>query len=167
MRVVVTGAVEIGKSTVVQRVLKRLRRDGLHPGGVLTTVDRQNSKWVHDLSARQRRLLGHQWPNGDVDVGRYGLRSEAMAFANEAIVQAQSADFLIIDELGSLELKGQGFTAALEAIRHRGDRPSLLVIRQKLLDEYAEILGPFDFVFPVTADNRDRLHHTLYEALTG
>ena len=165
MRLVVTGPVEIGKTTVLRMLLPRLRRQGFQLGGVLTTTDARGGKWVQDLQTRQRRLLGPRRPMGDVDVGRYGFRSEAMAFANRAIAQAQASGLLIVDELGSLELKGQGFVSALEALSGRGKKPALLVIRQKLLTEYAALLGPFDDIFTVTEANRDRLHCSIHHAL--
>lgn len=167
MRFVVTGDVEIGKSTALRRLARQMRRKGFQLGGVLTATDRRGRKWVTDLATGKRRLLATREPGGGLTVGRYTLRQEAIDFANAAIESGGHADLLIVDELGSLELKSSGFMAAFDAVSQRGKQPVLLVVRQKLVDQYAAQIGPFDLIFTVTAENRDAIDRDIFKALTA
>jgi len=167
MLFVVTGGVEIGKSTTLRRLVQRMKRKGFQLSGVLTATDRLGRKWVTDLATGKRRLLASRQPGEGLSVGRYTLRHEAIDFANAAIESGGFSDLLIVDELGSLELKSAGFTAAFDAVAQRGKQPVLLVIRQKLVDQYAAQMGPFASIFSVTGENRDTLDRDIFKALTA
>lgn len=72
-------------------------------------------------------------------VGRYTFSKSAFAFANEAIQSAlkNTSGWLLIDECGPLELKGEGLHKAIQAaLKVRNPHVSLvLVVRLKLLNE--------------------------------
>ena len=57
-------------------------------------------------------------------VGKYCFNQEAIEFGNDAIERGAKRDILIVDELGHLELAGQGFTRLDKCARRVGPGPT-------------------------------------------
>ena len=72
-------------------------------------------------------------------VGRYTFSGNAFNWANQVLKEAARSPeikWLVIDEIGPLELQGKGFTPAFDSIME-GLRPDLtlvLVIREKMAE---------------------------------
>jgi nucleoside-triphosphatase THEP1 len=90
-------------------------------------------------------------------VGRYTFSDAAFVWANNVLLKAAaepSLKYLIIDEIGPLELQGNGLTPALDKILlniPKGLNP-ILVIREKILESVLLLYNlnkypvlPFDF----------------------
>ncbi|MFC2042354.1 nucleoside-triphosphatase [Chloroflexota bacterium] len=156
MLVIVTGKIGVGKSTVCRELIRIIRRQGYLCGGVLTLKSVDSSIIVEDIRTGEKDTLAsedrvYQGPQ----TKRYGFNPEGIAFGLRAIEEAAFADVLIIDEIGHLELRGEGFAASLKMITNGNFRNCVLVIRQELLDSFSPHLPRPSLVFEITLANRD------------
>lgn len=79
-----------------------------------------------------------------IAVGRYRFRAQAFDWANERLQAAAHAckvATLIIDEIGPLELTGQGLFAGLEAVLARPQGEVILVVRSPLVGAVRDAFG--------------------------
>ncbi len=158
MNIIITGRVGVGKTTICQKVLEVARSLGYSCGGILTPKAPDKSIIVVDVQSGERKVLAspdniYQGPH----TGRYFFNPEAIEFGNRAIDKAISSAILFVDEVGYLELKGEGFVKTLEIIKAGRVKNSILVIRQELLPAFSARLGPRNTIIKTTIQNRDRL----------
>ncbi|MFH0981042.1 MAG: nucleoside-triphosphatase [Planctomycetota bacterium] len=136
-----------GKTTFLRRYAARVAVLGRSVGGIASpAVFEHNQRIGYDLldlrSGRRRRLA--RWVTsgeGPPTVGAYRFDEAAIAEGNAAIVAAvrDSLEVIAIDEVGPLELRGEGWTPALEIALRESDleRELLIVVRPALVDELA------------------------------
>jgi nucleoside-triphosphatase THEP1 len=96
---------------------------------------------------------------------RYSFNPAGIDFGNQAIARGASADLLVVDEIGQLELRQEGLTKALGLIEAEPFAPCAVVIRRELLDAYSPWLPPRALVFETTVDNRDHLPEDIASVL--
>lgn len=113
MFLVITGPGGCGKTQFCLRLIEAARALGHSCGGVLTrrsTADAAASRRLEDVAGGFSLVI-------PPDAGSTSsLVRNAHAWANDVLRAAsQSADLVVVDELGGLELEeGQGLSAALE-----------------------------------------------------
>ena len=173
VRVLITGERGAGKTSVCERAVEVLKKRGLRCGGVLTRklVDTSGSiegLQVIDLLTEplEERLLART--DGKTDgpwMGPYRFACEGLRFGREAIERA-AADVVFADELGYLELRGQGFSNLFARILSSYSPPMVVVVRTALLEEVMKRIqevGPA--VLEVNPSNRDRLHEKVVQCV--
>lgn len=173
VRILITGHRGTGKTSVCERAVEVLRKRGLLCGGVLTRkiVDAAGSiqrlQVVDLLPARpEERLLART--DGKTDgpwMGPFRFSCEGMRFGVEAIERAlERADVVFADELGYLELRGQGFHNLLARILSPLTPPMVVVVRSALLEVVLERIQEVrPAVLEVTSASRDRLHEKIVQ----
>ncbi len=166
MNIIVTGRVGVGKTTVCEKVVELARSRGYRCGGILTPKAPDEGIIVVDVQSGESKALAsineiYQGPRTD----SYFFNPEAIEFGNRAIDGAVSADIFLVDEVGHLELRGEGFTRALEVIKAGRVKNSILVIRSKLLSAFLARLGPGVTTVETTTKNRDRLPQRIGKLL--
>ena len=69
--------------------------------------------------------------------GRFDFFDDGLKFGNAALstTATKSADLVIVDEFGPLELNGQGWRKNVDSLITSSDALILLVVRQELADE--------------------------------
>lgn len=168
----ITGRPGIGKTSVLLRALDVLKTRGYKVGGMISREAREGGVRVgfevFDLETGRRGWLAHvNQPTGP-QVSKYRVNlSDLNAIGTSSILNAvASADVVIVDEIGPMELFSSAFKEAVtQAIRsekpvvgtiHQGARdPLITAIRAR---EDAEILE-------VTYENRGSLHNLIIEKL--
>jgi nucleoside-triphosphatase THEP1 len=175
MNVLLTGARQIGKTTVCRRVAELARGLGYDPAGVLTTVVLDQSGFPvarHALmvSDGQQRLLARA--DGDLGgprTGRYSFEADALDWVLGGLREAISrgCDLVIVDEIGPLELEqGKGLAPILSDLSARMPPALLLVIRPELIDQLQARLPDMTFrTFTVTHENRQAIPQAIIEEL--
>jgi nucleoside-triphosphatase THEP1 len=131
-----SGPIRSGKTTQLRRWATA------HPAarGLLMPTDAHGRRYFLDLgSGLQWPALARpgQWPV--VRIGRFHFAPAAFAWANAALQGAAAAgpDWLVVDEIGPLELRGEGLAPALRAMLAAPQLPAnlVLVVRAGLADQ--------------------------------
>ncbi len=166
MVIIVTGVIGSGKTTVCQKVIEIARGQGQSFGGVITYKTQNDDIIIEDVQTGETKALAstsniYQGPQ----TPKYSFNPEGIAFGIQAIDRATTADILLVDELGHLELRGEGFARAVEQIASGKVRNCILVIRKELLPAFLPRLGEEISVFETTPDNRNRLPGEIVLAL--
>jgi nucleoside-triphosphatase len=157
MVVVITGNLGIGKTTVCEKLLAYANKQGLSCGGVLTYKTKNDNRVVLDIQNGDKFIFARKnCINEGLYTPRYIFDPGGIDFGIRAIENGASADILFIDELGPIELMGQGFAPALETVRTEAKK-CVLVIRKGLITAFASWIGPDPLVFETTCQNRNVL----------
>lgn len=165
MFILLTGLQGAGKTTACWKALPGLRAAGVKIAGFISPplLDATGTKTgiqMVDLATGQRHTFAKIVAQGDpADIGIYKLAEDAVTWARGVLANAllANADWLVIDEIGPLELHhGQGFAFALDALADAERTPNAIVIvRRYLADALADRLGRVDIVkVTVTDANR-------------
>ena len=136
MTVILTGAINSGKTTLLSGLAAALRSAGGRPRGLLTLKRFDGERRVYtalDLATgRRRKLL-------EVEAG---VRTEArggFAFAAAALSRRGRGP-VFIDEFGVLELAGGGFRAEADRIISGGG-DAVVVVREGILSDVRRLPG--------------------------
>ena len=113
--------------------------------------DVNGSRWMQKISTGERWEAQHT--NNDITsktyltIGRFSFYKNAFAKANDFLIEAASTTpFLVIDEIGKLELQKEGFYQSLKTILHHQQLKNLLlVVRDNLVSEVADNFQIKDF----------------------
>ena len=166
MVIVVTGAVGVGKTTVCEKVIRIARSQGHSCGGVIARKARNEDIIIEDVQTGETRVLAspgdkHEGPR----TAKYSFSPEGIEFGIRAIDRGIASDILVVDELGHLELRGEGFTRAIEQIIAGKTKICIVVIRKGLLSSFLPRLGAAASVFETTVENRSQLPGEIARAL--
>ena len=178
MFILLTGPEQAGKTTACWKVLPGLRAAGMKIAGFVSPplLDENGTKTgieMMDLATGQHRTLA-RLVRGDepATVGNYRFVEGATEWARGVLSAALLAnvDWLVVDEIGPLELHASGgFAFALEPLSDPIRVPNaIVVVRESLADELAERLGRSDIVVVrVTTDNRAEVPARLLSLMRG
>ncbi|NLA92539.1 MAG: hypothetical protein GX842_03740 [Spirochaetales bacterium] len=147
--IVITGDKNSGKSTFTHTLCSRLDEFGISTGGVIQIPplpDQDQKEWfLSDQSTGEVRLLltteeTQGWPRR----GRFSINLDTFEWAKERLLaSAEKYDFLVVDEIGPLELEGGGYHEALVELADRDEIDSsvgilLAIVRRELLEKVVE-----------------------------
>jgi nucleoside-triphosphatase len=136
----VTGPPGVGKSTVVSRVVLRLKSAGLIVGGCTTTERRVKGERVgfevRDLTNGTQGELASVARNLGPKVGKYRLNLADLASVGAKGISdaALRSELVVIDELGPMELTSPEFRKAVRSCLDSG-KPILAVVHERLEDD--------------------------------
>lgn len=167
----VTGPPGVGKSTVVSKVVRRLKSAGVIVGGCTTSEVRSGGArtgfGVTDLTSGRTGVLASVDSKFGPRVGRYRVNLSDLASVGAAGLEAAAADseLIVIDEVGPMELVSPDFRRAVRGCVASG-KPILAVVHERLEDDLlAELRAAAEQVFPLTVENRDDAIDSLASVL--
>ena len=137
MKIFITGMPSIGKTTVLQKVIAILKEKGLKVGGISCPEIRVNDIRVGfeiiDLLTRNRGTLSHKDQDTGPRVCKYRVNLQDLSnIGVKGLDRAiKEADYIIIDEIGPMELQGKDFQVAVNNILE-GTKPVLGIIHWKM-----------------------------------
>lgn len=139
---IITGTRGAGKTTLCQRLVNSARQAGWQVSGLLSpALVEEGAKTgilVQDLrSGEQRRLASvNHGQAAQLATTGWVFDPDSMTWGQSVFESACPTDLLMVDELGPLEmLRGQGWTAALQALDEGKFRLALVIIRPELLEK--------------------------------
>lgn len=149
-RILLTGPKGSGKTTLLEQAARQLQADGVHVAGILSP-----GRFENGLRARFELLIldtGERLPLAERDFheppdsGRcYRFHAETIA-AGLAALSAERlavAGVVFVDEIGPMELRGEGWGPALQEISVM-PVPLVWVVRPKLVEEVRRRWGWHD-----------------------
>ena len=165
MVIIVTGNIGIGKTTVCQKLIEIVRNQGYTCGGILTSKA-DKGIIIEDIQSGQKETLASI---NDVYHGphttKYSFNPDGIDFGIQVIDKGTSAAILVVDEIGHLELRGEGFAKILELIKAGKVKDCILVIRRELLPAFLRQLPTTPLVFETTISNRNQLPQEIGSVL--
>ncbi len=167
MVIIITGDIGIGKTTVCEKVVRTARSQGHSCGGVIARKAGNGDIVIEEILTGETRVLAstddiYQGPR----TAKYFFNPEGIDFGIQAIDRGTSSDILLVDELGPIELRGQGFSGVVERIADGKIKNCIVVIRKGLLSAFLPQLGMTTSVFEITSDNRNELPGEIGLVLT-
>lgn len=139
---IISGQIEIGKTTALLRWT--VGRTDIF--GVLTPRKKNDYRYILDVSTKECFPMQTSILSADsISVGRYYFLKEAFIIGNDIVNKALRCinyGFIIIDELGKLELNSEGFhesiSRALTKTVKNKELHLILIIRTTLLYQALE-----------------------------
>jgi nucleoside-triphosphatase len=167
----ITGPPGVGKSTLVSRVVLRLKSAGVIVGGC-TTAERRSGGTrvgfeVRDLTSGRTGELASVTSKFGPRVGRYRVNLTDLARVGAAGVEAaaSSSEMIVIDEVGPMELVSPEFRRAVQRCIDSG-KPMLAVVHERLEDDLLdELRSKAKALFTLSVDNRESTAQELGTAL--
>ncbi|MDG6991315.1 MAG: NTPase [Nitrososphaerota archaeon] len=169
----VTGPPGVGKSTLVSRVVLKLKSAGVIVGGCVTAELRSGGARVgfevRDLTSGRKGVLASVATKFGPRVGRYRVNLTDLAAVGAAGVDAAAAssEVVVIDEVGPMELVSPEFRRAVAKCIASG-KPLLAVVHERLEDDIlSELKSKCRETFVLSVENRDEAADQVYSALLG
>lgn len=155
--VLLVGAIESGKTATGLRLLSLLRQSGIRVGGFLAPRVLEDDETVGysliDLASNTTHPFAGLEPS-DVPIGRFFVSQDGLDVADRAVDAALDAvQVVFIDEVGRLELGGEGHAPAVRRLLGSDAIPVLLV-RDEVVDEVTRV---FRIENPIVFHARDAL----------
>jgi nucleoside-triphosphatase len=170
--ILVTGTPGTGKTTAVMRVAEALKVRGIKIGGMTTREQREDEARVgfliRDVSTGKLGWLANvNQPNGP-RIGKYRVNLRDLEDIGVKAIRdaARTADIIIIDEIGPMELHSQAFKQAVGEAMDSG-KAVVATIHYKATDAFVIAIKarPDAELIEVTLQNRVNLHNLIIEKI--
>ncbi len=166
------GRVDSGKTTLIERIINNLSYLQKRFDGFLTRkVYKENQFIGYDLFDLKHRanhpFIRMSSSPGKDQMGRFYFLPSGLEKAIHIILEHQIMDYLIVDEVGPLELSGRGLWPALSQQLRRSGFRGLLVIRIGLIEPFMALLQglevrQFDIASPSVEADLEAAIKSLY-----
>lgn len=140
--VIITGEVQQGKTTFVRKIVEDLADEKYKIAGFLSLgINRDGKRAGFDLvdveTSEKMELCSDNKYETKIRLGHYYFNSDAIVFGNRILSSEGIAgkQLIVIDEIGPLELKGQGWSNSIEELTGKYSIPELWVVRKKLVEK--------------------------------
>lgn len=130
---IITGKKGAGKSTICKRIFDYLRSRSISTGGVITV---QNAvKWFYLLPIGLKIEFEAQEGEDHIPIGRFKVHKKHMEKTVEHIKATIGSNIVIIDEIGFLEMMGEGYHSILNQVLTRTGI-NIFVVKERILNDF-------------------------------
>jgi nucleoside-triphosphatase THEP1 len=144
----VTGPVGAGKTTALARLVLEWRASGRDVRGILAHRVLEGGRVVgYDLELvgeKAHSVLARRKGIGFEQAGPFTFSDEALACGRQALRNAISAEIVVVDEIGPLELRGGGWAGEVEKLLRESEAIVILVVRKQLQKQVVQWLTRFE-----------------------
>lgn len=141
--ILLTGKRGSGKTTAILKLAAELQGNGYSIAGIAAPAvvqeDKRTGFLIRDLSNGEEVPYASRTgeSHGDNPIPFF-FSKEGQAFGNRILEQesAIESDLFILDEIGPLEMKGEGWAGAFNKILQLRKRPILIVVRPSLIEKF-------------------------------
>lgn len=169
MNFVITGRRNVGKTTVVKRVVQEFKRRNIDCGGFYTIYSSPSSLSIVSVRTGEQRLLASVEDkfSSDISTRKFNFNPDAILFGLKLITSEKG--FLVADELGKLEKRGEGFFPIFDLINKNKYPGFLLSVRKGLVEFFQNQLAEELEVerLEVKESNRDSLPNYIASRVQG
>ena len=166
---IVTGNVSEGKTTLLADLSIKLQKKGIAVGGFYSPriMDGDKTKGydiVDAYTGESREFLRGAPEPEKADIGRYRIKKETLIKGHELLSPEQISDkkVVIIDEVGRLELEGNGWRNSLEYLIKVPGIILVLSVRKDFLEPVKEEFGLANAeIFDVSKSKSQDLSDTI------
>lgn len=147
---ILTGEKHEGKTTYAAALAEALKKRGITIGGFLAPGKFENNRRsefdILDLkTGNQKPLCSINRTQGE-SIGPFRFDPAGQQFGNQILApeNLEGIELVFIDEIGPLEIKDQGWTAAINNLMDIPNRTHIWIIRKGLVDEAIQKWGLMD-----------------------
>ena len=140
--ILLTGARESGKTSLLIQVLEKCHEGGIDAAGVISPAVFINGDKTGidllDVRSGERRTLAElrKTDSSGIMTDRWAFDGQTLEWGNHILGSAIPCDLLLIDELGPIELdKGLGLQNGISALNSGDYRAAVVVIRPELIQK--------------------------------
>ena len=173
--VIITGEIHQGKTTFAQKIVadllkQKIRIAGFFSVGINENGIRTGFNLVDIGSSRRVELCSDKKNEKRLKFGRYYFNSDAISLGNEILNLENLSDkqLIVIDEVGHLELNGQGWSNAIENITRNNTVPQLWIVRKSLVQKCS---GRWNignaYIFDITESSIQQAEEKLIEIISN
>jgi nucleoside-triphosphatase len=168
LNIFITGPPGSGKTTVIKRVMEVLEAEGFRAGGLYCPEIRESGTRlgfeIIDVLSGARGILSHILQPTGPRIGKYRVNLEALSRIGVRAIETavEIADYVVIDEVGPMELQAQSFQlAVMRALE--SSKPVIGILHWKLRHPIKKrITARQDVqIYPLTRENRTTLPRIL------
>ncbi len=161
--IIITGEIQEGKTTFLLELAALLHKKNIKMKGFFARgVHDKNERIGYDLENVSNGVncsyIRNSFSEGWYRYGKYYFSPEGLEFGKEILegIHPDEADLLIIDEIGPVELKGQGWAGEIGRLVNSADIIQLWVVRKPLLKKAIRQWNIGDvLVVDIKTDNPD------------
>lgn len=144
---IVTGGIGEGKTAWLAKLAGLLKEKGVNVGGILALRIMEEGKTTgYDITnirtGERTPFLRH---TGDATMGveRFTMDETGYRAGQKALDASENrhVDLIIVDEIGPLELRGQGWSDSISGLLHETRSILILAVRKNLTEAVAEKFG--------------------------
>ncbi len=135
---IITGPMGSGKTTCVKKLIKLLRENNIHPCGILSEkVKKDDQITGYDLvnieTGGRKAFLRENGNCGPERIGKFEICRKGLAMGINILKNLTTVEnrFIIIDEVGWLELQGKGWSECLDGLFATAKNHFLITVRDK------------------------------------
>lgn len=139
---IITGDRQEGKTTFVKWLIKALHKK--NPQGFYTEVEKIGEErfgyYLVPINQGKRRLLCSIKPEtGSIKYGKFYFDKTTFEMGSEIIqgFDSTKSGLFVVDEIGPLELSGEGWASALEDLIKKTETPMIWTVRRSLAEKVA------------------------------
>jgi nucleoside-triphosphatase len=154
--VILTGGVGQGKTSALNEIIAFLELKNIKIGGVISPAVFENKipagYDLINLKTKKQAVISRTTGTDEmVCVGKYFFHKDGFAFGQNALSlnENTNSQVIVIDEIGLLELKNQGWASSLNVILNNLEIPVILVVRSALVEQ---VIANWYLVNPLIID---------------
>jgi nucleoside-triphosphatase THEP1 len=172
--IIITGEIHQGKTSFTQKIISDLLNQKIRIAGFVSIgIDKDGTRTGFNLaeigSSRQVELCSDRKDNKGPKLGQFYFNQEALAFGNEILNPDVLSDkqLIVIDEIGPLEIKGLGWSEAIDKSTRSFLIPQLWVVRKSLVNKIIRKWNTGNvYIFDITKDSISEVEMNLIEILS-
>ncbi len=146
--ILLTGAVGEGKTTALAKLVRDWRASGRDVRGILAYRVFEGEQLIgYDLQIigeDERTTLSRKRGTGLEKIGPFIFLDDTLARGRRVLKASATAEAVVIDEFGPLELSGGGWSEEVKWLLQKSDAIVILVVRGQLLEQVRAWLQPFE-----------------------
>ncbi len=139
---IVAGSVGQGKTTLVKRVALFFSENKIAAGGIISerimTGTRTTGYYVSDIETGEKKLfLSETGETGSEKIGRFYINPEGLQMGISVLgsLCTRKDMFMIIDEVGSLEIEDKGWAKCLDDLLEKTSNNIIITVRDSNIDK--------------------------------
>jgi len=165
--IIITGEKQCGKTTTCSILVSLLKDRGFSCGGVLSPGG--ETRRFHLLNSDRYLPFSPGRNEKTVSIGKFRISARNFDKAKESIIDDLTEDVLFIDEIGLLEMDGQGFYPEFIYALEKRSNFLILTCRKSILSLFIARHCSFlnYFLLFLTERNSDTYARQLFSFLNG
>jgi nucleoside-triphosphatase THEP1 len=142
----IIGTQGSGKTTLLSNLIDKFKNRGIRPAGILAPGYWSNGHRsgfdIVNIKTNEKAVLCNTDSDEAVQqIGQFYFKQKGIDLGKKALDgnNLENTDVFIIDEIGPLELRGEGWSKELEVLLNNNVNSILLTARESIFDKILEI----------------------------